>query len=82
MADRRAIPCTYCSAPATHSFFPDMATRRWTLQARPFDPQARGVQQGYCLRCGTALADGESGEALARRLNQEAETSTPQGQQR
>jgi len=55
-----------------------MATKRWVLQPRAFALLARRAQPGYCLRCGTALANGESGEALARRLQQETEAA-PQG---
>jgi len=61
--------CTYCSAPATHTLWPDREHRR--MQARRADfPRAR---RQYCQRCAEALAAGEEGLALARRLNEEAE---------
>jgi hypothetical protein len=57
--------CTFCSSPATHTLYPNRRSRH--LEARLADfPRAR---QEYCQRCAEALAGGESGEALARRLN-------------
>jgi len=60
-----AQPCAYCAAPATHTLWPDREQGRMLARVGDF-PRAR---LEYCARCADALAAGETGEALARRLN-------------
>jgi hypothetical protein len=61
------IACTYCVAPATHTLAFDRTTGHWRTRATA-TPQ---WQQAYCQRCAEALAAGETGEDLSRRLNRE-----------
>ena len=61
--------CAYCQADATHILYANQSTHRWEPRA-PMPGRAPSL----CVRCATALAAGESGEALAARLNREVRT--------
>lgn len=59
--------CIYCSAAATHTLWRNQGARRWEARVADF-PAARLT---YCQRCAEAIAAGETGAQLARRLNRE-----------
>ena len=61
------IACTYCSAVALHTLYPDMDKRTMVARVADFPKASRE----YCLLCITSLCAGEEGADLSRRLNSE-----------